>query len=180
MPNYHRVFVKGGTYFFTVVCNQRRPILGSPEAVQLLHQCFNATIKMFPFTIDALVILPDHLHTIWTLPENNADYSTRWKMIKAKFSHHFNDVNPLPKSASMVRKKEKGIWQRRFWEHTIRDEMDLERHCDYIHFNPVKHGYVSEPRLWENSSFRDFVAKGLYPDNWGESVGISLAETDLE
>jgi len=106
------------------------------------------------FTIEAIVVLPDHLHTIWTLPQNDADFSTRWRLIKTAFSRSIETVES--RSASRRAKGERGIWQRRYWEHTLRDENDFERHCNYIHFNPVKHGHVSAVRDWPYSSFQRF------------------------
>lgn len=113
MPEYRRAYVKGGTFFFTVVTYERLPIFQQEAAINLLHRCFQQTMAIHPFNIDAWVILPDHLHTIWTLPENDYDFSTRWKKIKAAFSKHFEGSDEIPQS--MLRKGEKGIWQRRFW-----------------------------------------------------------------
>jgi len=114
-----------------------------------------------PFTLDAIVILPDHLHAIWTLPPGDADYATRWRLIKAEFSR-----GGATTERSRRRKGERGIWQRRYWEHTLRDEGDYERHCDYIHFNPVKHRHVSAVRYWPYSLFQRFVESGVYPVEW--------------
>ena len=133
-----------------------------------------------PFRVDAIVILPDHLHTIWTLPDSDPDFSTRWKRIKASFSRNYPGCIIEDISESMHRKKEKGIWQRRFWEHVICDQADYNRHCDYIHYNPVKHGLVNSPLEWKYSSFRKFVEKGLYGQDWGRSVIKELLEMDLE
>ncbi len=126
------------------------------------------------------MILPDHLHTIWTLPDDDSEFSTRWKRIKATFSRHYQGYIIEDISESMRRKKEKGIWQRRFWEHMIRDQTDFNRHCDYIHYNPVKHGLVNSPLEWKHSSFRKFVEKGLYPTDWGQSPVKGLLGMDLE
>jgi putative transposase len=112
--------------------------------------------------------LPDHLHAIWTLPEDNSDFSTRWNLIKREFSRQL--PNASARSASQIAKREKGIWQRRFWEHVIRDEIDLVRHIDYIHFNPVKHGLVSQAVDWPHSSFHTYVARGDLPADWGGDV----------
>jgi putative transposase len=118
-----------------------------------------------PFHIDALVVLPDHLHAIWTLPEGDADYPKRWALIKAAFSRH------LPKderrNPSRIAKDERGIWQRRYWEHLIRDDRDYARHVDYIHYNPVKHAYVTRVADWPHSTFHRHVGRGLYPPDWG-------------
>jgi putative transposase len=110
------------------------------------------------------VVLPDHLHAIWTLPSGDADFATRWRLIKTTFSRGVESNEP--RSASRKGKAERGIWQRRYWEHTIRDETDFERHCSYIHFNPVKHRHVSAVREWPYSSFQRFVRLGVYPIEW--------------
>jgi putative transposase len=180
MPEYQRFYLHGGTYFFTVVTYRRYPIFSNDASVKLLQDCFNSTIEKLSFRIDALVILPDHLHTIWTLPENDSDYSTRWKLIKALFSKRYNfiPVKRLPDSRNS--KGESGIWQRRFWEHHIRDNKDYERHCDYIHYNPVKHGFVKSPSEWTSSSFRDFVNNGFYDKNWGSNIDKAIISMDIE
>jgi putative transposase len=160
MSDYRRAFLEGGTFFFTVVTYQRCPIFTEESSVNLLRQCFKTTMAKYPFTINAIVVLPDHLHTIWTLPDGESDFSTRWKIVKAAFSQHYSGFRVKDISKSMIKKNEKGIWQRRFWEHTIRSEEDYHQHCDYIHYNPVKHGLVSSPVSWKYSSFKDFAKKG--------------------
>jgi putative transposase len=180
MPDYRRAFLNGGTFFFTVVTYKRYPIFKEEPAVNLLRWCFQTTMATHPFKVAAIVILPDHLHTIWTLPDNESDFSTRWKLIKGTFSRHYSGFKPKDISESMLGKNEKGIWQRRFWEHAIRDQEDFNRHCDYIHYNPVKHGLVNSPMEWKYSSFRNLVEKGVYPANWGHSVGKELAGMDFE
>ncbi len=122
---------------------------------------------VIPFAIDAIVVLPDHLHTLWRLPDGEQDFSTRWMVIKRQFSA---GLPAGPVNASKRSKREKGVWQRRFWEHCIRDEEDWRRHLDYIHYNPVKHGYVATPREWPYSSFRQAVAKGWYAEHWAAPV----------
>ena len=109
-------------------------------------------------------MLPDHLHAVWTLPAGDADFAVRWQLIKASFSRGLLREEPV--SASRSRKRERGIWQRRYWEHTLRDEDDFARHVDYIHFNPVKHGHVERVRDWQYSSFHRMVRLGVYPENW--------------
>ncbi len=160
---YRRLYREGGTYFFTVVTENRRPILISN--IDNLRSAFRHVKKRHPFSIDAIVILPDHLHAIWKLPENDSDFSTRWMLIKKRFSSFLYD---FPVSTIKKSRREKGIWQRRFWEHLIRNDEDLKRHYDYIHYNPVKHGYVSKPADWQYSSFHSCVQKGLYPLHWGQ------------
>ncbi len=180
MPDYRRAYLKGGTFFFTVVSYKRFPIFKEEPAIDLLRQCFQTTMATYPFRVDAIVILPDHLHTIWTLPDNDSDFSIRWKRIKATFSRLYQGRTDGNISESMRRKKEKGIWQRRFWEHVIRDQTDFNRHCDYIHYNPVKHGLVNSPLEWEYSSFKKFVEKGLHSQDWGRSTVKGLLEMDIE
>jgi putative transposase len=168
MTNYRRNFVPGATYFFTVnVADRRSNILTEHAAV--LRAAFRDIRSAHPFAIDAIVVLPDHLHAVWTLPDGDHDFAQRWRLIKASFSREIPGGEPL--SASRLAKAERGIWQRRFWEHTIRDERDLERHVDYIHFNPVKHGYVSRVRDWPYSSFHQMVRVGIYPDDWAGTAG---------
>ena len=134
------------------------------ENIGLLRAAFRYTRLRHPFAIDAIVVLPDHLHTIWTLPEEDGDFAVRWQLIKGNFSR------ALPKgervSASRLRKRERGIWQRRYWEHMLRDEDDFARHVDYINFNPVKHGHVARVKDWPFSSFHRMVRRGIYPADW--------------
>jgi len=118
--------------------------------------------------------MPDHLHTIWTLPPGDADFATRWRLIKTEFSRRVGYGEQRSRSRSL--KAERGIWQRRYWEHTLRDEIDFERHCNYIHFNPVKHGYVSKVNEWPYSSFKQFVQRGIYPLDWGADDQVEASE----
>jgi putative transposase len=168
--NYRRAKTEGGTYFFTVTLADRKKST-LVEHVDLLRSATRLVKERHPFTIDAIVIMPEHLHTIWTLPKEDRDYPTRWALIKAGFSR------ALPKgeaiSKSRIAKGERGIWQRRYWEHQIRDDDDFERHVDYIHFNPVKHGHVANPIDWSFSSIHRFVAAGTLQANWGASVEIT-------
>lgn len=165
MPEYRRAWLPGGTFFFTLVTNQRRPIFHEERARQILREAFlEGTRKVGPFQIDAICLLPDHLHCIWTLPENDSDYSTRWKVIKAWFSHLYLQQGGSPglMTASKIHKGELGVWQRRFWEHLICDLNDLNRHMDYIHYNPVKRGLVRSMKAWPWSSFHRYVQAGNY------------------
>ncbi len=154
---YRRFYQSGAIYFFTVVTEDRKPLL--IDNIERLRSAFRLCKDRYPFDIEAIVVLPDHLHTLWKLPEGDKDFSKRWMVIKRKFSSGLpcGTVN-----ASKAKKREKGIWQRRFWEHYIRNEEDWRRHVDYIHFNPVKHGYVSEPQDWPYSSYLQSVRKGWY------------------
>jgi putative transposase len=163
MPNYRRYRVSGGTYFFTVNLLERRQDT-LVRHIDILRDAVKKTRNERPFNIDAWVVLPDHMHCIWTLPKDDADFSNRWKAIKIRF------VKALPiterRSRVRVLKGERGIWQRRFWEHAIRDERDYANHLDYIHFNPVKHKLVNQVKAWPYSSFHRYVRLGHYPDNW--------------
>jgi putative transposase len=180
LPEYRRAGIKGGTFFFTVVTHDRFPLFQQESTVNLLRACFRQSMAIHPFSINAWVILPNHLHIIWTLPENDSDFSVRWKKIKASFSRQYRGPVPDNVSQSMLKKGEKGFWQRRFWEHTILDEADYENHCDYIHFNPVKHGLAATPSDWKYSSFSEFVKKGVYGVEWGESEPDRIARLDSE
>jgi putative transposase len=164
MTAYRRSRIAGGTYFFTVNLADRRLSLLTVR-IDLLKAAFRYTRHRHPFTTDAVVVLPDHLHAMWTLPEGDGDFATRWRLIKANFSRGLPPSEHI--SASRSRKQERGIWQRRYWEHTIRDEDDFARHMDYIHFNPVKHGQVEHAANWPHSSFRRMVRLGFYPPSWG-------------
>ena len=165
MTTYRRNFVAGGTYFFTVNLADRRLRLLT-DRIELLRAAFRYTRRRHPFSIDAIVVLPDHLHTIWTLPGGEDDFAIRWRLIKAAFSRGLPHGERV--STSRWRKRERGIWQRRYWEHTIRDEDDFARHGDYIHFNPVKHGYVGRVRDWPFSSFHRMVRLGVFPEDWAD------------
>jgi putative transposase len=164
MTNYRRNFVPGASYFFTVNLEDRRAAL-LIDHVDVLRSAFREVRARHPFSVDAIVILPDHLHAIWTLPEHDADFARRWRLIKSAFSRGIPDGERV--SASRSARGERGIWQRRYWEHTLRDETDVERHVDYIHFNPVKHGHVTRVRDWPYSSFHRMVKNGIYPEDWG-------------
>ncbi len=176
MQRYRRNLLDGGTYFFTVNLLDRSSRL-LVEEIALLRAAVKITRARLPFQIDAWVVLPDHMHCLWTLPPNDADYAARWRMLKSCFSRAIPRYPPItpPVSASRASKGERGIWQRRFWEHTIRDDRDYTAHLDYIHFNPVKHGLVTEVAAWAHSSFHRCVASGLYPTVW-DGGGAELAE----
>ena len=164
MTGYRRNRVPGGTYFFTVNLEDRRSTL-LVQHIDILWAAVRRVKGRAPFHIDAWVVLPEHMHCLWTLPEGDSDFSRRWKEIKAAFSRNMADEEYV--SSSRLRKGERGIWQRRFWEHTIRDERDYAIHMDYIHFNPVKHGLVAEVAGWPYSSFHRCVEMGIYPVEWG-------------
>ncbi len=181
MPEYRRTRIEGGVYFFTIVTYNRLPILTSPEARGLLRSAWKDVQSRFPFTTDALCLLPEHLHCIWFLPEGDANYSVRWKEIKRLFTKgYLSQVGPGElRNLSRIKRGEGAIWQRRFWEHTIRDEVDLNRHRDYIHYNPVKHGLVRSVSDWPWSSFHRFVRNGYYERDWGQAVEEGFPELDF-
>jgi putative transposase len=164
MPNYRRAQAEGSIYFFTVVLADRGSTLLVDE-IDRLRRAYRAARQRRPFRTIAICVLPDHLHALWALPDGDADFSTRWNLIKTGFSRGISAGFAM--SASKMGKREKGIWQRRYWEHLIRDDADLERHLDYIHFNPVKHGHVARVIDWPHSSFHHYVAKGSLPADWG-------------
>ena len=164
MVRYRRNFIAGGSFFFTVNLAERQQRL-LIEHVDLLRRAFREVRTRHPFSVEAIVILPDHMHAIWTLPEADCDFAVRWRLIKSMFSRGLPSGERI--SASRAAKSERGIWQRRYWEHTLRDERDLQRHMDYIHFNPVKHGHVSRVQNWLYSSFQRMVRLGIYPLDWG-------------
>ena len=141
-------------------------ILTQPKNVSLLREALRRVMQKHPFTIDAFVLLPDHLHCIWTLPQSDRDYSTRWRLVKSYFSRQCDGRHSKP-SESRQKKKEQAVWQRRFWEHLIRDDEDFVRHVEYIHYNPVKHRLVKAPNDWEYSSFHRYVRDGVYDVEWG-------------
>jgi putative transposase len=163
MTDYRRLFVPGATYFFTANLLDRRSQLLVMNTTSLRHASAY-TIQHHPFSMDAIVTLPDHIHTIWTLPPDDDDFPLRWRLIKSTFTRL------IPKgeapSSSRCKKHERGIWQRRYWEHRLRDDADFARHLDYRHFNPAKHGYVSSAAEWPFSSFRRMVRLGVYPETW--------------
>ena len=164
MATFRRLHVPGGTYFFTVNLADRRGTLLT-SYIGMLRAAFVETKSLRPFTIDAIVILPEHLHCIWTLPQGDTDFSGRWRSIKAGFSKRLHAETPVVSAP----RGERGslVWQPRFWEHVIRDPEDLARHLDYIHYNPVKHGHAVRPLDWPYSSFKRYVRWGVYPCSWG-------------
>ena len=163
MSNYRRAKISGGTFFFTIVLADRSSNL-LLEGIDYLKRAYRIVQERRPFETVAICVLPDHLHAVWVLPEHDTDFATRWNLIKGGFSRNFD---ARLRSQSKTLRREKGIWQRRYWEHAIRDDADLERHVDYIHFNPVKHGHVTRVADWPHSSFHRFVERGLLTADWG-------------
>lgn len=165
---YRRAKIAGASYFFTLVTHERRPVFAATETVALLLASIARVNSRYPFDIDAMVILPDHIHTVWTLPEGDADFPMRWRLIKDGFTKPFvRTQGAQQRSASRLAKNEQAIWQRRYWEHVIRDDDDFAAHVDYIHYNPVRHGLVKAARDWPHSSFATWVERGFYEPHWG-------------
>lgn len=171
MSRYRRNYIEGGTFFFTVkLADPKSRLL--LEHIDLLREAYAFVQKRHPFETVAICVMPNHLHAVWTLPDGDSNYSLRWRLIKTRFSHHFAASNVL--SASKQRRHEKGIWQRRFYEHTVRDKADLQRIIDYVHFNPVKHGFSACVKDWPFSSFHRFVRDGLLPPDWGGTAATQI------
>jgi putative transposase len=165
---YRRSDVAGATYFFTVVTYQRQSLFADAEAVAMLQAAVQRVRERRPFVIEAQVVLPDHLHTMWTLPDEDCDYSTRWRLINERFTRQY--VARWGETELDLRRSLRGertIWQRRYWEHLIRDDRDFVAHLDYIHLNPVRHRLAKAPRDWPHSTFLGWVAKGTYDLSWG-------------
>ena len=170
MPNYIRTHTPGATYFFTVNL-QDRGARFLVDHVADLRQCVKEVRERHPFAIDAMVVLPEHLHAVWTLPQDDGDFSKRWMLVKQSFTRRLQDAGVVPQQQGKAAR----VWQKRFWEHQIRDDEDLRRHIEYIHFNPVKHGWVMRAREWPYSSLHRYIREGsLHPD-WGISAAITGA-----
>jgi len=168
VPNFRRAYVPGGSFFFTLVTYNRARIFADETAQKLLGNAIRDCQADWPFEINALVLLPDHLHAIWSLPRGDTKYSARWSMIKGKFTQDWLAAGGTEQTISDAQQSEnrRGVWQPRFWEHTLEDADDFERHFDYAHFNPVKHRYVQYPHQWPCSTFHRWVKAGVYPANW--------------
>ncbi|MDZ7827913.1 MAG: transposase [Halofilum sp. (in: g-proteobacteria)] len=160
MAGYRRARVPGGTWFFTLVTADRHPWLGDPHARSILADAMRAVRQQRPFLVDGIVVLPDHLHCIWTLPDGDSDFPGRWKSIKHRCTLRLRRQGILTGAA----------WQKHYWEHLVRDDADLHRHLDYIHYNPVKHGLCSSPADWSATSFHRYVHNGFYDVDWGGPV----------
>ena len=175
MVNYRRVLLPGGFYFFTVTLKNRRS-RWLVEYIDLLKEAMLETKQKKPYKTEALVVLPDHLHSIWKLPKHDTDYSGRWRNIKRGFTRKL-----LKRGCDIKKDKrnEYDVWQRRFWEHVISDERDFENHVNYIHYNPVKHGLVSSVKDWPHSSFHRYVKQGRLPEDWGRFEKVMLSFLNL-
>ncbi|TDY03845.1 REP-associated tyrosine transposase [Thiohalophilus thiocyanatoxydans] len=167
MSDYRRLYYPGGVYFFTAVTASRQPLFTEASNVDVLRNGFRHVMARRPFKLEAIVILPDHIHCIWRMPEEDADFSNRWKMLKGYVTRHLKGASGR-------------IWQSRFWEHVIRDDEDWRRHMDYIHYNPVKHGLVNDPDAWPFSSYKRYLELGYYAPGWGESEPRNIAGIELE
>jgi len=174
MSNYRRARTYGGTYFFTVVTYKRQQFLTDEPFRSILRDSIETTRNQHPFTINSWVLLPDHLHCIWTLPDNDHNFSKHWGIIKARFSKHAKAFLHNNKwiTSSKQKHRESTIWQRRFWEHQIRNEYDYQNHMDYIHYNPVKHKLVDRVADWPYSTFHRYAQQGIYPKDWGGNIDI--------
>jgi putative transposase len=166
--NYRRNLLPGATYFFTATLRDRRADF-LVRHVHLLRGVFRSVRRAQPFEIDAIVVLPEHLHAIWTLPPGDSNYAHRWRLIKARFARGLAETGaPVSRNS----KGEYDVWQRRFWEHTIRDARDFQAHVNYIHYNPVKHGFVERVRDWPYSSFHRFVCMGWESADWAGDASL--------
>jgi len=165
MPDYRRYYTPGATVFLTIVTEQRRPLFADPTNVEHLRSALRIVLQEWPFDIAAAVVLHDHMHFLWTLPAGDSAYSKRVGRMKAKFTSAL-EATVASVSKSRVKHRESEVWQRRFWEHTIRDDDDFKGHLDYVHYNPVKHGLARCPHEWPYSSFNKWVRLGEYDGNW--------------
>lgn len=170
MSDYRRAWHPGGLYFFTVNALERRGNDILVRHIDALREAIRWTRRNHPFRIHAWVVLPDHLHCMIELPPGDADFAMRWRLIKM----HFSKSLPVAERRSTVRRRrgERGIWQRRYWEHLLRDERDFAAHMDYVHFNPVKHGYVTRAADWPYSTLPRLMQAGVYPADWAGSVAM--------
>ena len=165
---YRRVVEAGASYFFTLVTHERAPLFAEPGRVELWRTAIAKLQAKRPFKIEAEVILPDHLHLLWTMPAGDGDYATRIRLAKTAFTKSLGlgDGRTAVRK-SRIQKGEREIWQRRYWEHMIRDDRDFQVRLDYIHYNPVKHGLVERPGDWPHSTFQAWVENGVYDPWWG-------------
>jgi putative transposase len=173
--NYRRLKVEGASYFFTVVTQQRRKLFCDGVAVAMLDDAIARVVQRHPFVVEAQVIMPDHIHALWQLPDKDSDFSLRWRLSKEAFTKAYVKRHGVSYvDAARRARGEQPLWQRRFWEHLIRDDRDFCAHLDYIHLNPVHHGYVKAPRDWPHSTFRSWVERGVYEPEWGSDAKPEL------
>lgn len=171
MSNYRRNKQAGATYFFTLCLHDRRSTLLT-DYIDVLRLAYRKTQNKKPFITEAMVVLPEHVHALWTLPENDADYANRIRLFKSHFTRQLPNELKQTTNANRQKHKQTGVWQLRYWEHTIRDEQDFINHVNYIHYNPVKHGYVKHVKDWEYSTFHKHVKNGVYDEDWGSDYQI--------
>ena len=175
---YRRVFQAGASYFFTLVTHERAPIFRETAAIDLYRRAVEKVRCDWPFAVEAEVVLPDHIHMLWTLPDGDANYPRRVRLVKATFTRFFLGRHQQvgARSESRIAKREQSVWQRRYWEHLIKDDRDFQAHLDYIHINPVKHGLVAAARDWPHSTFLTWVERGAYEPWWGSNEMPPLPE----
>jgi putative transposase len=178
MSDYRRWRLPGGVFFFTLVTHERRPILTTPLALRHLRFAFRDVRRRMPFDTLAFAVLPDHLHAVWAMPPSDVDFDRRWSRFKSVFTLRYLAAGGTEgfRSASRTDRRERAVWQRRYWEHCCRDEAAVKACVDYVHWNPVKHGHAARPLDWPWSTFRRWVKIGEYPPHWGEGA----PPTDLE
>ncbi len=176
MPNFRRAYVAGGTWFFTVNLLHRKDNELLIQEINLLRQAVKQVKQRYPFYVHAWVVLPEHMHAMWTLPEGDSNFSLRWRLIKSGFSRALPKTETLSKVRSNA--GERGIWQRNYWEHLIKNEIDYQRHFDYIHVNPLKHALVKRVIDWPYSTFHRYVKQGIYPDNWCGDMNVQISGDD--
>jgi putative transposase len=182
MPNYVRWRERGASYFFTLVTHKRRPISSDESARRLLKRSMAEARRQLPFDMFACVLLPDHLHCLWTLPDDDDDFPKRWSIIKRFFSKAYvaNGGFAAPIASRRTRKRELGVWQPRYWEHRIRNEEEWYAYRDYIHWNPVKHDYVECPADWPWSSIHRHIQKGWVDPHWPGAKGLTSLELEYD
>lgn len=181
MPNYRRPFDPGGVFFFTVVAERRVPVFSHARARRDLRPAIRTVQAERPFEMTAIVLLPEHLHCIWRLPEGDSDFSTRWSCLKRRFTQTWLGAGGVETdvSASRRNRRERGVWQKRFWDHRLRNEDDMIHHVNYIHYNPIKHGLVRCPHAWPWSSFHRWVKEGYYRADWLRDCSGGQAPPDF-
>ena len=165
---YRRSKVNGACYFFTIVTYRRQPLLAEPITIDMLARAIDRIRERHPFLLEAQVVLPDHIHALWTLPEGDCNYPRRWRLIKEAFTREY--VRAFGPTATDERRRARGeraVWQRRYWEHLIRSDRDFTAHVEYIHMNPVRHGLATAAKDWPHSTFMSWVERGLYEVTWG-------------
>jgi putative transposase len=180
MLNHHRASPFTDTYFFTLVTHDRRSWLCHDLARTALRTAFVNVRQKYPLAMDACVLLPNHLHCIWTLPEGDREYAKRWQFIKSYVTKRCGKdlMGDMELSAAQPKRQDSTLWQPRFWEHPIRDAAAFSQYCDYIHYNPVQHGLCNSPQEWEFSSIHRFVEQGIYQPNWG-TTDVPMPEADI-